>query len=149
MCTILADHKGGTDVLHRHGLRRQAAVGGGPILLHHPGSWTAEHGGENESRHFFDFLQIISEEVKRPKPHSCSVIKPVVCCPLEMNSFNSFSLCYMLKTKSSQPTVWMCPGLSWTFGATLMPSSVISFCLKCNEPTRPSSPVTVLCFVFW
>lgn len=29
-----------------------------------------------------------------------------------------------------------------------MLSSAISFCLQCNEPTLPSSLVTVLCFVF-
>lgn len=38
VCTVLADHGGAADVLHRHGLRGQAAVGGGPILLHHPSS---------------------------------------------------------------------------------------------------------------
>lgn len=35
VCTVLAHHRGAADVLHRHGLHRQAAVGGGPLLLHH------------------------------------------------------------------------------------------------------------------
>lgn len=59
VCTVLADHRGAADVLHRHGLHRQAAVGGGPFLLHHSSSWTAEHNGEHEGWVFLDFLQII------------------------------------------------------------------------------------------
>lgn len=38
VCTVLADHRGASDVLHRHRLHRQAAVGGGPFLLHHSSS---------------------------------------------------------------------------------------------------------------
>lgn len=58
VCTVLANHRGASDVLHRHGLHRQAAVGGGPFLLHHSSSGTAEHNGEHESWVFLVFLQI-------------------------------------------------------------------------------------------
>lgn len=59
VCTVLADHRGASDVLHRHGVPRQAAVRGGPFLLHHSSSSTAEHSGENESWSFLVFPPII------------------------------------------------------------------------------------------
>lgn len=59
VCTVLADHRGASDVLHRHRLYRQAAVRGGPFLLHHSSSRTPEHNSEHESWMFLLFLQII------------------------------------------------------------------------------------------
>lgn len=46
VCTVLADHRGATDVFHGHRVCCQATVRGRPILLHNPSARTAEHKGE-------------------------------------------------------------------------------------------------------